>query len=829
MAARYWVGGTGNWNDTAHWSNASGGAGGQAVPTSADDVTMDGSSFSATGQIVTIDKTGSTIKACKSFDMSTATNTPTLQISISTSIVLFTCYGNFTLNTSMSFTYVGPQLVGSALPADIVFLNTGASTMDLKGQAIPSPVLLAFENSGTLTFNSDVTAIGIYLLNGSIITSNHTLNIHFFSSTSTDTMNLGSSTINISTPVSSVDTGFQIGASGASVTHTGLININYSGTGATVSGADINLQGQTIGKVLFNGTSNISNYYSIIDGTGTGSTITTLDFLAGNFIFMSGKINCTSFVANGSAGSGNAITLRSTTLGTQYTISATTASVSYVDVQDSKALGTANPFYDTNGTNSGNNTNWVFAASAVNTYTLKTSISEAPTDLLTFTPTLDPQKSVDFQINAKGTGDWTVTVHDQQNRTIATQTITNANLVSSGYQEFIYSTPWRIVIGKTYHMHLTSTVGDGSIVVATANNFSTANYHTYYGFLVTDTQYHPAIPFLNFIAIGNERYIAKWDGAFYNANFIALPPAWKVRCFGYWREYLAVGMWRGGNIYDIDRGRIYFWDGIAPTFNFFIDVPDGQINALFGNDSDLYMVAGYRGYILDYQGGYFYNTGNSKSSKLKRLPLLQTSDFVEIFPGAMNMWRNLIYIGVAGASNSTTLQKGAYSWGTYNQNYADSLSLDFPISTGNYLNTVSIGMVYPVGLNFILGWQDGISFGADVVNYNNNPAPSGELQLMIQDDQAVWHQKENFDVRADFLALRLGESVDAKIKVDRASSWTVSPIDSTVNDTFVKLPVGTGRGREYQIGIDMFATGTTSPTVIGLSILNEPTTEEQIF
>lgn len=41
MAARFWVGGTGNWNDTAKWSATSGGAGGASVPTSADTVTID--------------------------------------------------------------------------------------------------------------------------------------------------------------------------------------------------------------------------------------------------------------------------------------------------------------------------------------------------------------------------------------------------------------------------------------------------------------------------------------------------------------------------------------------------------------------------------------------------------------------------------------------------------------------------------------------------------------------------------------------------------------------------------------------------------------------
>jgi hypothetical protein len=50
MAARFWVGGTGNWDaaTTTNWAASSGGAGGQSVPGSSDDVTFDASSGAGT-------------------------------------------------------------------------------------------------------------------------------------------------------------------------------------------------------------------------------------------------------------------------------------------------------------------------------------------------------------------------------------------------------------------------------------------------------------------------------------------------------------------------------------------------------------------------------------------------------------------------------------------------------------------------------------------------------------------------------------------------------------------------------------------------------------
>lgn len=57
-ANRYWVGGTGSWNEAAHWSVASGGTGGAAVPTVNDDVFFDQHSFSAERQRVMLTGNG---------------------------------------------------------------------------------------------------------------------------------------------------------------------------------------------------------------------------------------------------------------------------------------------------------------------------------------------------------------------------------------------------------------------------------------------------------------------------------------------------------------------------------------------------------------------------------------------------------------------------------------------------------------------------------------------------------------------------------------------------------------------------------------------------
>lgn len=471
------------------------------------------------------------------------------------------------------------------------------------------------------------------------------------------------------------------------------------------------------------------------------------------------------------------------------------------------------------------------------TYTLLTVISEANVDTLSFTPVNDPQTSIGFYIAAPGTGDITVVIHDQQNNLISAQTILAANVPSSGFIEFIYPQPWRLTMGKTYHAHLYVSTGTTTVVTGTTANFSTAEYTSYFGFLVPDQDFHQQLEF-QYQPLGgtltgalitlNERYLAVWDGVNYLPNFIVFPPGWKSRCATFWREYMAIGMWRGGNIYDFDKGRIYFWDGIAPTWNFFIDVPEGQINAMLGVDSDLFIFAGYRGNLLSYQGGYSNSNNSSKSSKLRRMPFIANTDFTEVFPGAICMWRGLLHFGLFANSNSTTAYRGTYSYGTYNEFYPDALSFDYPLSTKNYGSSVTIGLVYPVGQSLIVGWRDGVGTGADVVNFNNAPAASGEIWSLYKDDGVIYKEKGSFAVRTDHLPLQSGESIDSKIQIDR-KSFITSPLNSTLDTIFTKLPVTGGRGREYLIGADMYATGATSPTLLGLGLQRNSNNEEQSF
>ena len=69
----FWVGGTGDWSDSNHWSFTSGGPGGACIPTGADNVFFDGNSFTAMGDSVRIDVDNA---LCQNMDWTGATARP---------------------------------------------------------------------------------------------------------------------------------------------------------------------------------------------------------------------------------------------------------------------------------------------------------------------------------------------------------------------------------------------------------------------------------------------------------------------------------------------------------------------------------------------------------------------------------------------------------------------------------------------------------------------------------------------------------------------------------------------------------------------------------
>jgi hypothetical protein len=330
--------------------------------------------------------------------------------------------------------------------------------------------------------------------------------------------------------------------------------------------------------------------------------------------------------------------------------------------------------------------------------------------------------------------------------------------------------------------------------------------------------------FLNFIVILNERYVATWDLISYNPHRLVLPSGWRTTCAALWNEFIAIGARLGSSVYGQENGRIYFWDGVADTFNYSLEVPEGAINSMVTSKGIIEFIAGYQGDLMWYGGG-------NQVQKRKRLPKITRDKYVEIMPGAMTVYQSILHFGVAGSSDSSVVERGVYAYGSRTFGIDPFLTYDYPISTGNRTATnIKVGMTLPVDRKLLIGWQDNTSYGVDVVDPTGNYFANGTIEYLIKDDEQIYKDKNLQRVKATFLPLNSGESIDVKQKINRTSSWTgLSSPFSTSNEMEAKLEVLNGLHKERQIAVDLYSSGSTSPTLLAMSDMVEMNQSEQGF
>ena len=177
MAARYWVGGNDNWDATAgtKWSLTSGGAGGEAVPTSTDDVFLDNGA--GTGNV--------TIAATSTCQSLTCTG----YVGILAGTSQLTVALDFTLSAAMTYSYTGSIFMGKA---------GVASNWNTFGKTITEINHLV--STGKLTLLSNITVITFIGINSGVSYLDGTFNIEVtgtLNSQNGQIIGVGSTTLSI--------------------------------------------------------------------------------------------------------------------------------------------------------------------------------------------------------------------------------------------------------------------------------------------------------------------------------------------------------------------------------------------------------------------------------------------------------------------------------------------------------------------------------------------------------------------------------------------------------------------------------------------------------
>jgi hypothetical protein len=335
MADRYWVGGTGNWSDTARWSTSSGGSSGASVPTTADNVIFDANSNTLLLPFtVTVDGTVSTPSQCLGFTASGLDGAMTLAFG---STGFLECFGSMTFQaTNFSVSNSGSFTTGIIFSA-----TTTGNTFTTNGVTVGSSMNIIFAGAGgEWTLGSALTTTSglVDIRNGSFKTGNYNITCNTLSSTSTYSANtraitLGSSTISL-TGAAAPLTMFN---GGTLTFNAGTSTITFSNASPTMAGGgetfyNVSFTATGAGTVTITGANTFNNF-----------TQTSRNATGTKFISLAGNQTVSGTLTLGAANTAiRRIIVLSSVIGTQRTITlnGTLAALADVDFRDINASGT---------------------------------------------------------------------------------------------------------------------------------------------------------------------------------------------------------------------------------------------------------------------------------------------------------------------------------------------------------------------------------------------------------------------------------------------------------------------------------------------------------
>lgn len=467
-----------------------------------------------------------------------------------------------------------------------------------------------------------------------------------------------------------------------------------------------------------------------------------------------------------------------------------------------------------------------YVSGGTETYTLGTTVTEQDIHKQYFESDIEPLVKIRVQVGAKGTGNWTLTLHDDANNVLATSTIANADVTSNTSLDFEFSNQVRLYVkpsARTYHFHITSTVADGTIKCSTSNDMDTCDYEIYADRLV-NTDIHPMAQFLQNVCIGNERYLSVWEpledtpsNLQWLRHRLDFGPGYKVIGLAVTDEFLVISCERRSTSdQNFQEGRLFFWDGLSETYSFFIEVNEGSPESLYTYQNLVYMVI---------NGALYVWPGGKSLIKLRTLLNTDTeftniSDTTRVYPNMMAVRRGILLMGYPSITASQTMEHGVFSWGSVDKNFPTSFGYNYVISTDTRLyngsDALRIGTVRSYGDTLYISWRDdseqvGFRYGLDIVDNNSLPAKSGTWEARIFDGEAVFKQKAANDMKLVCTSLPEGYTIRMKYRVDRGS-W-VYPDDGVLTEgNTYKVADINQRNHEIQVGFDWESDPDNLPT-----------------
>lgn len=460
---------------------------------------------------------------------------------------------------------------------------------------------------------------------------------------------------------------------------------------------------------------------------------------------------------------------------------------------------------------------------------------------------IEPLDRISVYVLNKGTGDWTLTLQDGINNILATVTITNANLTNNSWADFYFTNApngqvrvYPAPNARTYHLHITSTVADGTTSSTNANDLSTCDLRVWADrFVQTNNGWHPAQRFLQYETFGNGNYLSVWEpisdpptNAEWQRHRLTFPEEYEVCGLTIQNEFevIAAGKNTTLNTSVPQAGMLYFWDGTAPSYNYNVPIPEGTPYAVHTYKNVVYYFAGRSWWAL--------TSPTTQPVKQRQMPGTGTefsgaSAPILVYPYAATVRRDIQLLGWPGSVPNTNMTFGVYSWGSTDKNFPETLGYNYQLSTGsqNYSasNNLQIGMTQAFGDLLHVSWRDSLNggYGVDAISNSSVPAPVAYWQSLIYDAGYAAKQKTAYYMEA-YYYIPAGATVTLAYAID-GGAFVSDPNSYSTTTLFQGQPnyarfhvTNDAGGRFHEIQLQITVTcsgGSVSPVVQAISLV----------
>lgn len=500
------------------------------------------------------------------------------------------------------------------------------------------------------------------------------------------------------------------------------------------------------------------------------------------------------------------------------------------------------------------------------TYPVPTAIKEDPSSYCLFSPDIEPGYSISVYIASKGTGDYTLTLHDSQNNKLASKTLTNANITSNALNEFVFGSQIRVLVGggiasgaANYHWHLTSTVNDGTIAVVPTSYGSSATgdfmsaYMTWsaYRLVQTTNGWHPTALFNvatgtgngQSLCIGNGQYLSTYNFASDNnpsnndwiRHQLVFKAGYEVCGLTTNNNQLVIGVERRSKSAsrNFQGGALYFWDGTTPQPTSIIDVPMGPPYGLYSVNNVVYFTAA---------GSLYAWSGGVAVIKVRKMSYFQNTDYLGISdttvvnPNMSTSRYGILLLGYPSSTTNTNIDYGVYSFGAVDMQFPNSFGYSYELSPGLLNNNTSgvsnlkTGMVQNFVDTMFASWsytKGGVTTnGIDILDNSSTAAQSGTWESLIFDGGSRFKQKYANRVKISFTPMPAGGTVTPFYRLDRGNKVSLASTTTTgATNALIEI---NKRFHEISYGFDFtLPSGITAPEIFtGVTLEVDPTAGE---